>query len=483
MKKSFVLFLLLGMLFPAGTIHAESVKFSVSFPKVYEEWMRDAPKHVNHLTINAFAGSVEYAMRVVNAETGQVLPSGSTVPQGTRVKLEFLPESMSWHTSGSIYDTPYAYWTNTLPPAVACTSADMIINQNGKKFNGKLSGKNIYAPVYAKPPVKTVQNTSALGSCSAPADGDTTCTVSSVGTHTITFDYAQSQSYQYARIYNMDVSRDAAPASRWPKVNVCEPIGKLSSIRDFAGGATNEPRSTVTLPHKTIPYTITVEPSDPNNTPPTSPALTTAGACVTGTAHAISMVAKDPEEDQIRYLIDWDNNGSIDQTVPSSGWVNSGTSQTASKIFATAGSKTVQVRTEDKKGAVSAWKAISFTCAQSPDSTTVPLVGDDGTGDGSGGDGSGIIPDAVLDLSAIPSIIRSGKTTQVNWNATNVRADSCTVTAPNGDSWTGATSPVGGETSAPITGQTIYTLSCVDLHGATQTKTEIINILPVETEV
>jgi hypothetical protein len=47
----------------------------------------------------------------------------------------------------------------------------------------------------------------------------------------------------------------------------------------------------------------------------------------------------------------------------------------------------------------------------------------------------------------------------------------------------GLQSPIGGETSAPIQGQTTYTLSCLNLGGATQTKQATVRIIPTFQEL
>ena len=60
---------------------------------------------------------------------------------------------------------------------------------------------------------------------------------------------------------------------------------------------------------------------------------------------------------------------------------------------------------------------------------------------------------------------------------------SCTVRGDNGDSWSGLQSPIGGETSATIQGQTTYTLSCIDLEGATHIKTATVRIIPTFLEL
>ena len=46
---------------------------------------------------------------------------------------------------------------------------------------------------------------------------------------------------------------------------------------------------------------------------------------------------------QLKYGIDWDADGTIDQYVPPSGYVSSGTTQSASRTYSTAGQKTVKV--------------------------------------------------------------------------------------------------------------------------------------------
>ncbi len=72
--------------------------------------------------------------------------------------------------------------------------------------------------------------------------------------------------------------------------------------------------------------------------------------------------------------------------------------------------------------------------------------------------------------------MRSGNTTKVNWSAQNVQ--SCAVTGQNGDAWNGLLSALGGNISKPITGETRYTLSCIDLDGSTLTKSASVRILP-----
>ena len=72
--------------------------------------------------------------------------------------------------------------------------------------------------------------------------------------------------------------------------------------------------------------------------------------------------------------------------------------------------------------------------------------------------------------------MRRGNTTKVHWSAQNV--ESCSVTAQNGDSWTGTASPLGGKTSKAIADETTYTLRCTDLDGDAVTRTARVRIIP-----
>lgn len=85
-------------------------------------------------------------------------------------------------------------------------------------------------------------------------------------------------------------------------------------------------------------------------------------------------------------------------------------------------------------------------------------------------------------LQLIPSLVSPNESTQVHWNVSN--AQYCTVTGTNGDSWTGLSSPTGGETSKPITTQTTYTLSCTAYGNNPPVKeSETVNITPAYREL
>jgi len=94
-------------------------------------------------------------------------------------------------------------------------------------------------------------------------------------------------------------------------------------------------------------------------------------------------------------------------------------------------------------------------------------------------------------LTARPAIVPTDVPSHVTWDVANVT--SCTVTGSNGDTWTVAgtagngwtsASPPGGETTSPITEQTIYTLTCTGLDGSRPaSESAIVNVLPIFQEL
>ena len=90
-----------------------------------------------------------------------------------------------------------------------------------------------------------------------------------------------------------------------------------------------------------------------------------------------------------------------------------------------------------------------------------------------------VIPAPSATLKAVPLLVHSNDVTSVSWTAFNVT--SCSVHGTNGDSWDAKTSGTHGETSSPITGQTIYKLHCIGYQYAyppTVDKSVTVNLIP-----
>ncbi len=93
-----------------------------------------------------------------------------------------------------------------------------------------------------------------------------------------------------------------------------------------------------------------------------------------------TFTSTDPENDQIRYGIDWDMNGSADiwlpETAPSVTYVNSGVSQTKNHSWSTTGAKTFQALAQDINGENSGWRTFDLSVVEQPVSPTASIDSD-----------------------------------------------------------------------------------------------------------
>lgn len=250
--------------------------------------------------------------------------------------------------------------------------------------------------------------------------------------------------------------------------------------------------------------------------PPAAPvisSLSSGAACTVGEPHTISFSATDPDGNNVRFGIDWNEDGKIDEWVPSSGYVPSGTRRSATHTYQSSGQQTVQIKAQDDGGLTSGWAKLSFHCA-------VPWIEEDDDGREQeqstqcvpsyichGNDlylrsgaqctetfvqtcsyacASGL---CLVDLPqlpsgsihAVPALVRRNATTQVIWSASHV--SSCEVTEDNpeiADAWTGTS---GEESSSPIPQRTVYTLSCTGTDGSPLTESATVNLLPIYEEL
>ncbi|OGG58377.1 hypothetical protein A2765_05510 [Candidatus Kaiserbacteria bacterium RIFCSPHIGHO2_01_FULL_56_24] len=440
-----------------ASAHAESVVWNTSFGAT-QSYFRDLrypnggrPGLAGHGGWVQFSGTqdqITYRIQVTDVETGEILAPDASVPIEDHVKLEFVPHVYSdiWFvTSGGPQDSPYGYWVpGAAPPPITCTPADQV----GSSWDG-VGPQNSFVAHSVNPPAKTLTIPSGM-TCDAPdADGSQVCSFNAQGSYTPVFNWAATNGSFYLR---MTSPRFA---------NGC--MGSSNSYYNLA------------VPAQTMPFPLTTRaPLNPHA--PLTPSVT-AAACTIGEPETITMKSTDPDNGQIRYGIDWDDDGSTDQYAPSSGYVSSGTTQTASRIYALVGAKKVRVMAQDKDGNVSSWAKVSFTCAKPAEGTDTSAFLDLTPTDANGNPVDNFaVPVANLDLRAIPSLVKQGDTTKVNWSASNVKT--CLVNGQNGDSWSGLLSLVGGNVSKPITGATTYTLSCIDLTGTSLTKQATVNVIP-----
>jgi hypothetical protein len=418
---------------------------------------------------------IQYHTKATNETTGKLLKcdGSDTVNVGDSIKYEFVPhvyKDIYWFTSGGTFDSPYGTWINgaAKPFSNMCSNLDQKDSAATYKSGGDAttgpSTRTLYVTLSVNPPAKSLGDISGLNCDAAASDGSRTCKASAVGQGGATFNFGATTGKFYGRSVGVKGARhsqcstsNAAMVEYWHK-----------------GDSLYNNSYTLQIPAQKADCPFVIE-GIPETGTPTTPTLTAGAACAVGTAHSITMTASDPDGDKVKYLVDWNNDGAVDVTVPSSGYVDSGTAQGASRTYGTPGSKTIRVRTEDEKGARSGWQSLTFSCAGEPDSSIVDLLGEDGAelGDGVGAEPTPSIND--LSLRALPSLVRTGGTTKVHWSSQNMA--SCSVAGSNGDNWSGLNSPVSGEVSGAINGLVTYTLTC-NAGGNSFTKKATVNVLP-----
>lgn len=100
----------------------------------------------------------------------------------------------------------------------------------------------------------------------------------------------------------------------------------------------------------------------------------------------------------------------------------------------------------------------TYACSSSDDSDEEPL------------------PEAVLSFSA-QSLVKVNTSVELSWSAENVRSGSCSIHGSNGDAWS-LSGTSGKQLSSPLAGETVFTLSCIDLNGDRTSTATTVKILP-----
>jgi hypothetical protein len=147
----------------------------------------------------------------------------------------------------------------------------------------------------------------------------------------------------------------------------------------------NQGYNDMVLPKTTLgPWTITVEGplvGKHNPNPPIVPNTETEEKVLV----TIPVSATDPDDDQVKYCVDWNNDGDTtdttpidgrtngEQCYPSVGFVDSGVTRNIYQTWDTEGTKTFQVRTVDQDGNTSTWTSAQVVVKKHvlPNSCTV----------------------------------------------------------------------------------------------------------------
>lgn len=195
------------------------------------------------------------------------------------------------------------------------------------------------------------------------------------------------------------------------------------------------------------------------NSAPTAPSVTGPTIGITNTDYPFTATSTDPDGDTLRYGYDWDKNGTVDQWVPASGYVTSGTGQTATHQWPTIGAKAFQVLAEDSKAAKSGWTPFTITIHDPSELPSVDIKANNSDG-----------PVTVFINGITASYTLS-------WGSANV-----TTCAASG-AW-GGNQAVSGSlpVSNEVPGTYTYTLTCTGILGqASDSVVVIVKTLPTLT--
>jgi hypothetical protein len=103
------------------------------------------------------------------------------------------------------------------------------------------------------------------------------------------------------------------------------------------------------------------------NRPPVAPTIDGPASLLVAQVGTFGFTSTDPESDQIKYEIDWDNNGSVDLTLPVSGYTASGNRLTQNNNWGSPQTATFKARAVDSGGRTSGWTSKTVTISVTPD--------------------------------------------------------------------------------------------------------------------
>lgn len=213
---------------------------------------------------------------------------------------------------------------------------------------------------------------------------------------------------------------------------------------------------TVTIPARAWAGSVPVTVTTPMGTPATTytytngvgaPVIAGATNITPGISHPFTLTASDIDNDQVRYGMDWNMDGVVDQYT---GYVNPSIPETVYYNWATVGPKTFQVLAQDALALNSSWTPYTVTVSNQ------------------------LAPTLSFTTSGS---LNYGSIFNLNWYPTDV--SSCNAT---GD-WSGSkplptlVNVAISESMPALVAPQTYTLSCLGLDGTTIVKT--LNVTPI----
>lgn len=509
-------FILVALFFVPITAFGESVSWGTNFPQLYQmHTVNQAATSGKCLpTMKNGYARVTYNVRATNATTGEPV-CNTTITKGTPILLQFVPHVFSdvyWFATGSLWDSPYGDWgVNAQTPYVINSTPSFCIAKN---YYSSVDVPR-YASLTINPPQKMISNLNGLVCDSPDENGSVLCTARTVGSFGPLFNFEATYGHMYGAFSstkNIDSKTKEILPGKESACGVYTKNGRIrfSTVRSAskdAGGTgwstcSGEKPFVLDVPEQHISCPITI--IDAPGNPPDDPNISSvSGQCRTGNAFMVELSSTDPDDDQVRFLVDWDDDFLVDESIPGSttssspSYTDSGSIITTSRIFPTAGVKTINVKAQDGTKLFSNnWSTLTFDCGELLEDDELLMGANTGANsDTSGSGGDGYISSEIEDMSirAIPSLVRKGGKSSIHWSSSGMV--SCTVTGTNGDGcvtagstgcagWDTLDSPVAvGKETSPIQSRIVYTLKCINVLGETKTKKASVGIRPTWLEL
>ena len=383
--------------------------------------------------------TITYTANVYNNDTSALISDGSSIPVGTNLRFEpkpFESADIFWFGTGDSYDSPNGYWRSgaTAPQispnernisnygtgrqavgtTLACAAQDYV----GSKPANTGGNWDIHIPLSVQPPTVTVNHSGTAGlSCSA---GNTLCTVTSPGTINTSFVFGATYGKLYYRykstgsytVGNYEAGSNCSPPGvRSPGVEPCQftvqagacfgdnqPLRKGCTSGTTCSGV---PDYQLQVPQRQINYTLTVP--GPANQAPNTPTITGPTTGQVSVTNTFTVTGTDSDGDTLRYGVTTAACSSVSQWLPSSGYVNSGTSQNLNRTWNTANTYTIYVLAEDSNGARSGCASHTITISPAPPTTA----------------------DLTINGSNGPLAVNKNTNLAIAWNSAN--ASACTL--------------------------------------------------------
>ena len=493
-KVLFLALMLGGLFFGGGqVVEGKSVSWNTtSVPELWYYWSGNIVGFFNGpsagwakgLASNASV-TISYTANVYNQSTGGLLvPDNGVVNVGDQLRFEPTPHTsrdISWFGTGLSSDSPNGDWVANadIAPAARATPSAVFITLymstcQAKDYVGTDGAYSVFIPLSINPPNKIISHSGTASlTCNA---SNSLCTVTGPGTINTSFRFDTT----FGKFYNR-----------------YRHFGGTVCVNDNSPMALNISGSPyqLSVPVQTIPFTLTAV---SGNNPPTPPTLTGPTTGSTSVAYPFTTQATDPDGDTVRYGLDWDNNGSVDEWTT---FVPSGTVVNTNHQWATNGTYTIQALTHDGTS-TSGWSipltiniqtTVNGTCGSanafpttnpptiglcfSGTSTPVTPAGAPGpyswtcTGSGGGVDATCSAPylepapvvDLKINASDGPLTVNRNSNLNLTWGSI-LNATTCTGSGTNWDT-PPAKSILGGNDNIPANSPSLYTLTCTNSQG------------------